>query len=144
MDLFVAAMAVDAVGWVKLGYFHGVGYGLAMVAMSLLTIANNGVSLLAVGMAAFGARLGLYLYLRDMTYARDVSFFLRLVMWGSSSLIFWCMFYPVSFASPHHYERRSVLSLVGLFLFSLGLIVEALADAQKSQWKRLQPNLYIR
>lgn len=56
-------------------------------------------------------------------------------------MIFWFMFFPVSYAAPP--SERTPLSLIGLVLFYGGLLVEALADAQKSQWKRVQPNLYI-
>ncbi len=153
--LLGTAFAVPAVGFLRLVWFISVGYGYAIAAMAvvLACVAGPGVSwLLALQLALlfiYGVRLGTHVLMRDRNtaYGRaaqasygDVTGGLgtKLAIWIAVGPLYVMMFSPAAF----HALRAGmvpILAMAGLIVMTGGLVLEGVADWQKSAAKKVAP-----
>ena len=167
--LFGIALFISALGFVRVVYFVSVGYAFSIVAMigvtavqfrSNLTILNVLQLLLLL---AWGLRLGIFLVRREFrasyrrvladthesTDAMPIS--RKILIWVGVSLLYVCMFSPGLFAvtatstsiftSVSTFPRwlADSFQTIGLVIMAGGLIIETIADKQKSDFKQQAP-----
>ena len=160
--LVAVCLLVSAVGFFRLVLFISVGYGYSVAAMAIAVVAvlGSGAGWITWAqtfvMFAYGVRLGTYLLVRERSAGYRSSqaedrdrggrsgLALKLVIWVSVSVLYVCMFLPLlsRYASADAGRRDPLawLSVVGVVATAVGLIIEAVADAQKRATKRQTPN----
>lgn len=162
--LAAVCLLVSAVGFFRLVFFISVGYGYSVAGMAIAVVAVLGRGagwitwVQTFLMFAYGMRLGTYLLARERSadyrssQAEDrgrggsSGMALKLVIWVSVSVLYVCMFLPLlsRYASADAGRRDPIawLSVVGVVVTSVGLIIEAVADAQKRATKRRTPSQF--
>lgn len=153
------ALAISSIGFRRVVHFISIGYAFSIVAMALATTAlyRAGWHPLVLAqqavLVAWGLRLGLYLVRRELhpayaaqlraTHERTAGMRLgvKLAIWVSVSLLYVAMYSPALFFAAS--DRSSAWSLgwglAGAIVAASGLLLETVADAQKSAFKRRCP-----
>ncbi len=162
--LAAVCLVVSSVGFFRLVLFISVGYGYSVAAMAIVVAAVFGHDAGLITWAqtflmfAYGVRLGTYLLVRELnagyrsSQAEDgdrggtSGMALKLVIWVSVSALYVCMFLPLlsryAAAAAGRRDPLAWLSVVGVGVTAAGLIIEAVADAQKRAAKRRAPNQF--
>ncbi len=162
--LLAVSFAVSAVGWIYFIYFFSIGYGLSISALSATTailfyeqLTTPSIALLAV-LFIYGIRLAMYLLIREkrsasykkILYQPEISqrkpVFVMLMIWISCALLYVGQISPASFYLANMAEGAEVNELwmwIGAVVAALGVVIEAIADAQKSAAKRRNPKRFV-
>lgn len=162
--LLAVSFAVSAVGWIYFIYFFSIGYGLSISALSATTailfyeqLTTPSIALLAV-LFIYGIRLAMYLLIREkrsasykkILYQPEISqrkpVFVMLMIWISCALLYVGQISPASFYLANMAEGAEVNELwmwIGAVVAALGVLIEAIADAQKSAAKRRNPKRFV-
>ena len=162
--LLAVSFAVSAVGWIYFIYFFSIGYGLSISALSATTailfyeqLTTPSIALLAV-LFIYGIRLAMYLLIREkrsasykkILYQPEISqrkpVFVMLMIWISCALLYVGQISPVSFYLANMADGAEVNELwmwIGAVVAALGVVIEAIADAQKSAAKRRNPKRFV-
>ncbi len=159
----VLALVVSAVGFTRVVYFVSIGYAFSIVAMSLVDPAllfaqMTWVSALHCGlMLLWGLRLGVFLVRRELRSSyRDyiqstdesnarLSWVTQGGIWLGVSLLYALMFSPCLFVllrGSSAADGASLTELVGLAVMGGGLLLETVADGQKSAFKAEHPDRF--
>ena len=162
--LLAVSFAVSAVGWIYFIYFFSIGYGLSISALSAATailfyeqLTTPSIALLAV-LFIYGIRLAMYLLIREkrsasykkILYQPEISqrkpVFVMLMIWISCALLYVGQISPASFYLANMADGAEVNELwmwIGAVVAALGVVIEAIADAQKSAAKRRNPKRFV-
>lgn len=162
--LLAISFAVSAVGWIYFIYFFSIGYGFAISTLSVaVTIIFHNVitppmAILCAVLFIYGIRLALYLLLREkrsasyqkILYQPDNSqrkpIFTMFMIWISCALLYVGQISPVTFYL-HNLAKGIVVneiwSWIGTIIATIGVIIEMIADAQKSAAKRVNANHFV-
>ena len=158
------ALVVSSIGFYRVVYFISIGYAFSIVAMAIitplryienLTWASASQNMLLV---LWGARLGIYLVQREFraSYRKGLSsvhqrfaemaWGIKTLIWISVSLLYVLMFSPSLFVLTSSSATSSwitdLVQIVGLVIMGGGLVLEAAADKQKSDFKAEFPKRY--
>ncbi len=158
--LLGAALIVSSIGFYRTVLFISVGYAFSITAMTVITMVAFRESLTWVSILQnvllflWSVRLGVYLIRREVLPSfsgqrqrnaeqsaratRKAQFFI----WISVSLLYVAMFSPSLFLLAAPVETTplaSITQIVGLLIMAGGLILEAGADKQKSDFKAQFP-----
>ncbi len=156
--LLVCAVAC-AVGFKKFVYFLSIGYGFAVAAgavaagviffdrLSIVTV------LLIALFVAYGARLSGFLLVRELKSAsyrkalgeatrteKPMPIFVLAAIWVSVALLYTAQVSPV-FYRLYNQSADAVVPLIGAAISVFGLALESLADKQKSEQKKENPDM---
>ena len=162
--LFGLALLISSIGFYRVVYFISIGYAFSIVAMALatavmlrqnLTWASVLQNLLLI---VWGLRLGLYLVRRESrsSYRRELedthersagmSWLQKALIWVSVSALYVLMFSPSLFSLTATSRAPGALTTavqsLGLLLMGGGLLLEAVADKQKSDFKAHTPGRF--
>ena len=162
--LFGAALVWTALGFRRVVYFVSIGYAFSIVSMAVLapllfaanlTIAAAAQNLLLL---AWGVRLGWFLVRRELhpSYRNElasvqergagITTARKFIIWIGVSLLYVVMYSPALFQLTPTHAPAPLAALatqtVGLALMAGGLLVEAVADAQKSAFKAANPRAF--
>lgn len=163
--LFGLALLISAVGFYRVVYFISIGYAFSIVAMAvavMLLLRQNlrWASLLHnLLLVLWGLRLGIYLVRRELqpsyrselavTHARtaDMPLWQKFIIWVGVSLLYVLMFSPSLFsvAAPVAGAPSTwvvVTQWLGLAIMAAALVLESLADRQKSDFKTRFPKQF--
>ncbi len=164
LTLLIIAFAVSAVGWIYFIYFFSIGYGLSISALSVATLAIFGNVLTAPAIVLccvliiYGIRLALYLLIRErrsasykkILYQPDNTtrkpIFAMVMIWVSCALLYVGQISPVTFYLNNLKLGAPVSDAwawIGAIVAALGVIIEAVADAQKSASKRKNASRFV-
>ncbi len=166
--IFAVCAVLCAVGFYKFVYFLSIGYGFAVagggITVLILTLANgwsDGLVWLALIQCAlfiaYGVRLSGFLLVREL---KNVSFkktdvakdtlaknnekkmpaFVLATIWISVAVLYTAQVSPMFFRFYNEAEDV-VVPLVGAVISVLGLILESIADNQKSAQKKVRPDM---
>ena len=157
--LLVVAAALCAVGFYKFVYFMSVGYGLAVggIGITILVIAlvrgdvTPILAALCLLMLIYGIRLGGFLLVREMKSAayrktlnaqtdKPVPFPVKLVMWLFMAVLYTMQTCAVWYREACAPDGPQGTACVGAVIMALGICLEAIADKQKSDAKKLSPD----
>lgn len=163
--LLIISLAVSAVGWKYFIYFFSLGYGFSIVALGVaLAIVFSGSAsvpslVLCAVLVLYGCRLGLFLYRREKKSAayRKILYDKSLqenkpvmevvAVWVFCALLYVAEVSPVAFRLQKEAEGVPVSCLwayIGAVLMVAGAVLEAVADAQKSAAKKVNPDSFVR
>lgn len=160
--LFVLALLVSAIGWARFVWFFSVGYGYSITALSIATAimawpALNWLSgLLLLLLALYGLRLSTYLLMRELknrAYVKTVDLDVKhkadypigvvIAVWVSCALLYVGEMTPAVLRAAAGTGSAFATGLVGLIIAAIGVLVEAVADKQKNNAKKLNPRRFV-
>ena len=162
--LLALSFAVSAVGWIYFIYFFSIGYGFAISALSVATavlfhdVMTLPAAILLGVLFVYGIRLALYLLIRErksasykkILYQPDNTkrkpIFAMFMIWISCALLYVGQISPVTFYL-YNIELGALVNhtwaWVGAVVAAAGVIIEMVADAQKSAAKKINANRFV-
>jgi steroid 5-alpha reductase family enzyme len=162
--LLAISFAVSAVGWIYFIYFFSIGYGLAISVLAVAPavifrdVVTLPVLLLCGVLFIYGIRLALYLFLRErkspsykkILYQPDNTqkkpLFAMFMIWISCALLYIGQMSPVSFYMynmKHLAPVNEAWAWAGAIVATLGVLIEIIADAEKSAAKKINPHRFV-
>lgn len=158
------ALVISVIGFYRVVYFISIGYAFSIVAMAIVSPLGHlqnlswTTAIQNALLVLWGIRLGGYLVQRefqasyrkelDDVHQRSAGMTLRIkiLIWVSVSVLYVLMFSPSLFGLLENPDspawRRYLFQLSGLLLMGGGLVLETLADKQKSDFKAQNPKRY--
>ena len=162
--LLVVTAVISAVGWIYFVYFFSIGYGLSISALAVATavifrenLTVSSAILLGV-LFVYGIRLATYLLMRErksasykkILYQPEISqrkpFFVMLMIWVSCALLYVGQISPATFYLANlanGAEVNGVWMWIGAVTATVGVVIEMVADAQKSAAKKINANRFV-
>ena len=164
LGILLAVCAVlCAVGFYKFVYFLSIGYGfavagggIAVLVMSLVTGTEAPIWVLLIQTAlflAYGIRLSGFLLIREIKNAayrktlkeatgddKKMPFFVLFTIWVSVAVLYTAQVSPMLFRVTNN-VTGIVAPIIGFVVSIGGLILETIADEQKSAQKKLRPDM---
>lgn len=162
--LFGLALLFSALGFYRVVYFVSVGYAfsiVAMVAAGLFAGRQNlmwATLLQSVCLSVWGLRLGVYILRRDFQAAyrtklesvqergAGIGFWQKGLIWIGVSILYVCMVSPNWFGLVNQPTSTSLATSliqgVGGLIMVVGLVIETVADQQKSAFKARFPRQF--
>jgi steroid 5-alpha reductase family enzyme len=162
--LLAVSMAVSGLGWIYFIYFFSIGYGFGVSALAVTMailfkdVITVPTALLCVVMFIFGCRLGLYLLTREkrsaeykkILYGPDAAkkkpLFVVIMVWVFCALLYVGQVSPVAFYLANKAAEAPVNEIfpwVGAVMMAVGVLLEAVADAQKAGAKKVNPKRFV-
>ena len=162
--LLAISFTVSSLGWIYFIYFFSIGYGLAISALSVATavmfhdVMTLPVAVLCGVLFIYGIRLALYLFLREKksaTYKHILyqpentvrkPVFVMFMIWISCALLYVGQMSPATFYLHNLSEGAAVNSLwawIGAVVAAAGVVIEMVADAQKSAAKKINARRFV-
>ena len=162
--LLAVSLAVSGLGWIYFIYFFSIGYGFGVSALALTMavlfkdVLTLPAALLCVVMFVFGCRLGLYLLTREkrsteyrkILYGPDAAkkkpLFVVIVVWVFCALLYVGQVRPVAFYlanAADGMEVNDVWVWIGAAMMAVGVLLEAVSDAQKKAAKKKNPKRFV-
>ena len=165
--ILIVAAVLSAVGFYKFVYFLSIGYGfavagggIAIFVMALINPTSAPIWLLAVAallFVAYGVRLSGFLLVRELKNAsfkktdvakdtlaknneKKMPIFVLATIWISVSVLYTAQVSPMLFRYVGGNEDV-VVPVIGFVISVLGLILESIADNQKSAQKKVRPEM---
>lgn len=161
--LAIVCAVLSAVGFYKFVYFLSIGYGfavagggIAIFVMALINPTDAPIWILLIQAAlfvAYGVRLSGFLLVRELKTAsykktfqevsgdgKKMPFFVLFTIWVSVTVLYVAQVSPMLF----RYDNGAsdlVLPLIGIVISILGLVLESVADNQKSAQKKVRPDM---
>ncbi len=160
----IVCAVLCAVGFYKYVYFLSIGYGFAIAGggLTVLIIAlkngwAEGVTFLLILQAllflAYGARLSGFLLVREIKNAayrktlkeatgndKKIPVFVSISIWVCVAILYTAQVSPMLFRYANG-SKDIVLPIIGIIISVCGLCLESLADKQKSEQKKIDPNM---
>ncbi len=158
--LFVVALLTTCHGFVNPLSFITTGYSFSMVTQAVVTLTlhrgscSSFATLHALLNVAYGLRIGIFLVWRDsqetfrqqMAPVKDstkrLGIVVKFFMWISVSALYLAMFYPALISCRANDKALSVTQTVGAAVMAGGIMMESVADAQKSASKKRAPGRF--
>lgn len=161
--VFIVCAVLCAVGFYKFVYFLSIGYGFAVaggsVAVMILSLINGfsvGVTPLLIAQTllftCYGFRLSgflLYREIKNAAYRKTLSeatgndkklpILVSISIWITVSILYMAQLSPMLFRYANG-SKDYLLPTIGMVISVLGLILESVADKQKSAQKRINPD----
>ncbi len=165
--LFCVCAVMCAVGFYKFVYFLSIGYGFAVagggIAVFIMYLVNPTetplfiVLLQLVLFIAYGARLSGFLLARELKNAsyrktdvakstldkkseKKMPVFVLITIWFAVSVLYVAQVSPMLFRIVNN-STDTVLPLIGMAVSVFGIILESVADSQKSAQKKVRPDM---
>ena len=164
LGILLAVCAVlCAVGFYKFVYFLSIGYGfavagsgIAVLVMALVTGTEAPIWVLLIQTAlflAYGIRLSGFLLIRELKNAayrktlkeatgddKKMPFFVLFTIWVSVAVLYTAQVSPMLFRVTNN-TTGVILPIIGFAISIGGLILETVADNQKSEQKKARPDM---
>ncbi len=162
--LLALSFAVSSLGWIYFIYFFSIGYGFAISALSVASVIifrdviTLPIAILAAVLFIYGIRLGLFLLLREKRSAsyKHILYqpenttkkpvFVMLMIWISCALLYVGQISPATFYLynlENGAEVNEVWAWIGAALATAGVLIEMIADAQKSAAKKVNARRFV-
>jgi steroid 5-alpha reductase family enzyme len=171
LPLLLIGLIISSLGFLRVVWFISIGYGFSVALMSTAILVKS-LGIDVSGLAAFllylhtfviiiyGIRLGVFLALRDASQSYKsaakenqeknsrVSFIAKIGIWLSVSILYIAMISPLVYhgraiAAEGNANVIAVLvTIVGIGISIAGLVIESIADRQKTVFKRKNPGKF--
>ena len=162
--IFAVCAILCAVGFYKFVYFLSIGYGFAVagggIAILIIAIVNGwtaGVLWLALLQTAlfiaYGARLSGFLLVREIKNAayrktlkeatgddKKIPVFVLATIWLVVAVLYTAQVSPMLYRYMNG-AKDIIVPVIGAVISVLGLVLESVADQQKSAQKKLNPDM---
>ncbi len=154
----IVSLICCSIGFKRFVWFMSVGYGLASagIGITLLILSFKNMNLLfmiqCILFIIYGIRLGGFLLLRELkneAYRKklqeaggstNVPTFVKFIMWIVLAFMYVCEssgpIYRLLNGAPNN-----IALIIGILVNFIGLIIETIADNQKSASKKINPNM---
>ena len=159
--LVIVSAVLCSIGFYRFVWFMSVGYGLAVagcglaMAIAALTLGQVGIPylLLCLLIVIYGCRLGLFLLIRELkntaykktldAQTKPVPFFVKVCMWAMMAFLYPFQLSGALYRLANGQATASVdyLLWIGILITALGIFLEAAADKQKSEQKKVRPEM---
>ena len=158
--LFIVCAVLCAIGFYKFIWFMSVGYGFAIAGAGITLIVlyhptiSTAIILQCLLLVVYGIRLGGFLLMRELKSTayrqtvykeidvdKKVPLFVSIVIWISVTVFYVAEVSPVLYRLVNG-KSADVSSYVGIVIMILAVLIEAIADAQKSKAKQKAPNRF--
>ncbi len=158
--LIAIALIVMLVGFYKYVYFISLGYGFSVFAIGVAMLIMYRTTLSPATVVAsilfivYGLRLGGYLLIRELKSAsyrttmqkeikdgKGMNPFVKISIWVTCAFLYVFQVSPVFFRLDN-LAGTDVCSIVGVCIMACGLVLESLADFQKSKAKAKNPKRF--
>lgn len=155
--ILIVCAVLSIVGFYKFVYFLSIGYGFAIAGsgVAMLVIYSSGMSipmiLLCSLLIAYGVRLSGYLLVREIkssTYRKTLNeaaasekpmpIFVKAAIWIACMLMYTCQVSPLLYRLDANSEG-DIMPIVSVVIMAAALIIETLADHQKTAAKKVNP-----
>lgn len=159
--LFVAAMAISAIGFKNYVWFISLGYGFSIAGEGILMLVlygkqlTLGTILCCALFIAYGLRLGGYLAFRELrssSYKKNmkgeikegssVPLGVKIAIWVTCALLYVTQVSGV-FYRLHNAAADNAAVYIGAGVMLLGLALESAADLQKNAAKKKNPKRFV-
>ena len=159
--LFIAAMAISAIGFKNYVWFISLGYGFSIAGEGVLMMLLYGKDLTLGTVLAcllflvYGLRLGGYLALREMkssSYKKNmkgeikdgktIPLGVKIAIWVTCAALYVTQVSAV-FYRLENSAKDSPWIYIGAAVMLLGLILETAADIQKNNAKKINPRRFV-
>lgn len=158
------SFAVSAVGWLYFIYFFSIGYGLTITALAAATAViffdtlTLPTAILCAVLFVYGLRLALYLLHRERksaTYKQILyqpenttkkPLFVMFAIWIMCALLYVGQMAPATFYLynlSHGAAVNELWAWIGAIVATIGVIIEMVADAQKSAAKKVNARRFV-
>ncbi len=162
--LLALSFAISAVGWIYFIYFFSIGYGLAISGLAVATavifrdVMTLPIAILCGVLFIYGIRLALYLLHRERKSAsyKKILYqpentakkpvFAMFMIWISCALLYIGQMSPATFYLHNLAEGAAVSepwAWAGAIVAAVGVIIEMVADAQKSAAKKINASRFV-
>lgn len=165
--LFIVCAVLCAVGFYKFVYFLSIGYGFAIAGggitiliLYLITPTATPLVLIVLQTILFvlyGARLSGFLLVRELKNAsfkktdvakdtlaknkeKKMPFFVLFIIWVSVAVLYVAQVSPMLFRIVNN-STDVLLPLIGMAISVFGIVLESIADGQKSAQKKERPEM---
>lgn len=158
--LVIFALIISSCGFYKYVWFISLGYGFSIAGIGIalpiifkdnLTIGTIIASILFI---IYGCRLGGYLLIRELkskSYnekmkkeiksGKSMKFVAKFSIWISCAILYVTQVSPIFFRL-YNEKETDIFCIVGVIIMALGIILESMADLQKSKAKKINPNRF--
>lgn len=161
----------SCIGFKRIVYFLSIGYGFAVFGLGItylvVSIVNNSFDIILLVqvllLMIYGFRLAFFLIKRELknaSYKKVLSeatknedsknnILIKIVIWISVSLLYFLQTCPVIFRSLNHniidydnFNSKSIIMpIIGIVVSIIGLVIESVADKQKSAQKSARSDM---
>ena len=158
--IMIAISIVCLIGFKRYIWFISIGYGLsiAMVGIMLLILFNNilnlGYTMACMVLIFYGARLSGFLAFRELknkTYikkmkseikdGKNMNLGVKSIIWISCVLLYFMMCSPIIYRFVNN-SGIDICFIIGIIVAAIGAMIEMIADAQKNNQKKINPNRF--
>ena len=158
--LFAVAMLISAIGFYKYVYFISLGYGFSISGLGVATAImffdrlSIGTIIACALLFVYGIRLSGYLLIRELKSAsyrnkmkteikdgKSMPFGVKCSIWVTCTVLYVTQALPV-FYRLHNGAKTDVWTIIGVSVMAFGLIFESIADWQKNEAKKKNPNRF--
>ena len=159
--LFAAAMVISSIGFKNYVWFISLGYGFSIAGEGLLMLLlyrsglDLGTALCGLLFVVYGFRLSGYLAVREFgksAYSKNmkgeikegksVPFGVKIAIWVTCAALYVLQVLPV-FYRLHNGAGSAVWTYLGAAVMLGGIVLESLADLQKSAAKKVNPRRFV-
>ena len=159
--LFAAAMVISSIGFKNYVWFISLGYGFSIAGEGLLMLLfyrsglDLGTALCCLLFVVYGFRLSGYLAVREFgksAYSKNmkgeikegksVPFGVKIAIWVTCAALYVLQVLPV-FYRLHNGAGSTVWTYLGAAVMLGGIVLESLADLQKSAAKKVNPRRFV-
>lgn len=161
--IFIVCAILCAVGFYKFVYFLSIGYGFAIVGggitvmiLALMNGWSQGLLPILFAQTAlfviYGFRLSGFLLIREIKNAayrktlneatgndKKLPIFVSLMIWITVAILYTAQVSPMLFRHANG-TTDIIVPVVGMIISVLGLVLESVADKQKSDQKKVNPD----
>lgn len=149
-----------SIGFYKFVYFLSVGYGFAVTGagIAILLLYGKTLSIWAILMCVlfviYGIRLGGFLLIREIKSAsyrktldhatkteKPMPIFVKATIWVCVSVMYVLQVSPVFYRAANG-DTANIFAIIGTIIMAIAILIESLADKQKSAAKKLNPNRF--
>ena len=160
LNIYCIALIMTFRGFFDFLFFISIGYGLSISSISLyLLIFSKNLKyseiILSLIYIIYGFRLAIFLILREYkskTYnekiksevdkTHTIGFIPKIFIWLSVALLYICQTSPLTFSVESN-EEDGKCTYIGIIILIFGLLLEIIADNQKSNMKKKNPNKLV-
>ena len=162
--LFGISLVISAIGFKKFVWFLSVGYGLSIfgcgIALIIIYSINQNINLTnliaSILLIIYGFRLGGFLLIREIknkSYQKTLNeatktekpipLFVKISIWIVCALLYMAQASGIMFVLQTReftsFLDCNVFEIIGVIIMALGIIIESIADYQKSKYKKQDP-----
>ena len=159
--LFLAAMAISAIGFKNYVWFISLGYGFSIAGEGILMMLlfgkdlTLGTVLCSLLFLAYGLRLGGYLALREwksLSYKKNMTgeikdgktipMGVKISIWVTCAALYVTQVSAVFYRLQNEADDHAAV-FIGAVVMLLGLLLESAADIQKNNAKKINPRRFV-